>query len=449
MKLSKTVFNVALVLCACMVVLFAVAGCSNGNGNDDKVTLNILGYGTADNGEGLTFKRICDEFMSANPDVVVKYELYYDDAYHARVSSRLSSGDIPDIAYMGTDERWGGAWKDSNQQVNNVPYYPSNIDASLVPDFFGNGVKPYLPLGGSNFCTVVGVNMQLLETIGSNATELNAALSSYDTFKSIAQKFNAYKAAHPNEGLIACLSTHGDDAWVWSSCVLSALIARTSGDANWIKKAVAGTEHFTDTEFVNAVAELRKWVTDGILDAGSVNTSDGQGKTNFKNGKYLMYIDGQWGFGRANFEDLSSHIKLIAIPAIEGSTAGMRNSMASAWQTGYGITRKGTSDSKVLDAAKRWMAYFNSETEIVKRLRDGGISSAILKNFTLPSDMDPLIGEKATLSSLPYCCVIDSYLSGTANNTLNAGLKNVVSGTKTASALAQEVQTAFNAQASN
>ena len=47
-----------------------------------QVTLNIMGYGDNSNAEGQTFKRICEEFMDANPDVKVNYELLYDEAYH-------------------------------------------------------------------------------------------------------------------------------------------------------------------------------------------------------------------------------------------------------------------------------------------------------------------------------------------------------------------------------
>lgn len=415
----------------------------------ERVTLNILGYGVAESGEGQVFGRICNEFMEANPDVTISYELYYDDEYQRRVASRISNNNIPDIAYMGADERWGGAWKNSNQQIDNTPYFPSYIDANLVPNFYGTGVKPYLPLGGSNFCTVVGVNMQLLETIGCDEDDLTAALANYNDFKTLAQAFNTYKADHPNSGLIACLSTHGADTWVWGSCVLSALIPRTTGDPKWIEKAARGDKRFNSDEFKAALQVIDDWVDDGILDPNSVSTDDGTGKANFAAGKYLMYIDGQWGFGEANFEDLAEDIKLFTIPAITNGVASMNNCMAAAWQVGYGITRKGTTNAAVLDAAKRWMAYFNSEEETIQRLRDGGISCPIIRNFTLPNDMDPLVAEKAKLSAYPDCYVIDAYLSGATNDALINGVKDIVTGTKTPAQVAAAIQTAYNNQSIN
>ena len=396
-----------------------------------QVTLKIMGYGDNSNSEGQTFKRICEEFEAENPDVKLDYELLYDEAYHQKAVSRLAAGDVPDIAYMGADARWGAEWQEAGQQINNVPYYPSNIDASLVPDFFGNGVKPYLPLGGSNYCTVVAINMDLLNKIGGKVPE------TYDDMKALAKLCKANG--------IQLMSTHGADGWVWGSCVMSGIIPRTTGDLKWIEKAVKKQVKFTDKGFVDALSVLSTWVKDGVLDPNSVLTDNGTGMSNFVNGKYLMYIDGQWAFGENNLGALSKSVKLISIPQVPGEKA-CAGSLAGAWQVGYGITKKGAKDKKVLDAAKRWIAYFYSYDETVQRLQDGGISAPIIKDFKLPAGMDPCIGEKAKLGVYPSCYVIDSYLSGVANDTLNAGMQDIVSGKITPAALAANVQKAFDAQ---
>lgn len=430
MKFSKNVVKASLAV-GLIGLAFGMTSCGKSAAKAENVKINILGYGDNSNSEGQTFKRIAEEFQAANPNISINYELLYDDAYHQKAVARLASGDVPDIAYMGADARWGQEWKEAGQQIDNVPYYPSEINASLVPDFFGTGMKPYLPLGGSNYCTVVGVNMDLLNKIGGKLP------TTYEEFKALAKLCK-------DNGII-CLSTHGADGWVWGSCVMSGIIPRTTGDTKWIEKACNKEVKFTDAGFVEALDVLSQWVKDGILDPNAAITDNGTGLSNFVNGNYLMYIDGQWGFGESNLGDLSKHLKLIPIPAVPGekSNAG---SIAGAWQVGYGITKKGASDPKVLDAAKKWLAYFNGSTETIQRLQDGAISAPILKNFTLPEGMDPCIAEKATLGAYPSCYVIDSYLSGTANDTLNAGMQDIVSGKQTAKGLAAAVQKAFDAQ---
>lgn len=423
------------VILACLIAVLAFGmlftGCSKKEAAPSKVTLNIMGYGDNANAEGLTFKRICEEFMAENPDIVINYEMLYDEAYHQKVVARLAAGDVPDVAYMGADARWGASWQEANQQIDNTPYFPSNIDVSLIPDFFGNGNRPYLPLGGSNYCTVVGVNTELLAKIGGKIPETYADLV-------------ALAKLCKSNG-IECLSTHGADGWVWGSCVMSGIIPRTTGDLKWIEKAVNKQVKFTDEGFVAALDVLAQWVKDGVISKDSILIDNGTGLSNFVNGKCLMYIDGQWGFGEQNLGDLSKKVKLISIPQVPGEKA-CAGSLAGAWQVGYGITKVGASDPAKLEAAKKWLAYFFSETETLQRLADGGISAPILKNFKLPEGMDPCIAEKATLGKYPSCYVIDSYLSGTPNDVLNAGMQNIVAGKTTAKELAAAVQRAFDEQ---
>ena len=426
-------FSKVTIVCLMAVLAFGMifTGCSKKPAASSKVTLNIMGYGDNANAEGLTFKRICEEFMAENPDIVINYEMLYDEAYHQKVVARLAAGDVPDVAYMGADARWGASWQEANQQIDNTPYFPSNIDVSLIPDFFGNGNRPYLPLGGSNYCTVVGVNTELLAKIGGKIPETYADLV-------------ALAKLCKNNG-IECISTHGADGWVWGSCVMSGIIPRTTGDLKWIEKAVNKQVKFTDEGFVAALDVLAQWVKDGVISKDSILIDNGTGLSNFVNGKCLMYIDGQWGFGEQNLGDLSKKVKLISIPPVPGEKA-CAGSLAGAWQVGYGITKVGASDPAKLEAAKKWMAYFFSETETIQRLADGGISAPILKNFKLPEGMDPCIAEKATLGKYPSCYVIDSYLSGTPNDVLNAGMQNIVAGKTTAKELAAAVQRAFDEQ---
>jgi len=424
-------------VCALLTLAAVFTGCSKNKKDDAKkgaksqVVLNVFGYGDNSNAEGQTFKRIVDEFMAENPDIKVDYELLYDEAYHQKAVSRLAAGDVPDVAYMGADARWGAEWQEADQQVDNRPYYPANMDVNLVPDFFGTGVRPYMPLGGSNYCTVVAVNMELLNKLGAELPK------TYDDMKALAKLCKANG--------IELMSTHGADGWVWGSCVMSGIIPRTTGDLKWVEKAVNKQVKFTDQGFVDALSVLSTWVADGVLDANSVLTDNGTGMSNFVNGKYLMYIDGQWAFGESNLGELSKTVKLISIPQVPGEKY-CAGSLAGAWQVGYGITKKGTQDPAVLEAAKKFLAYFFSTEETIQRLRDGGISCPILKDFVLPEGMDPCIAEKASLGAYPSCYVIDSYLTGVANDTLNAGMQDIVSGKIDAATLAANVQKAFDAQ---
>lgn len=395
-------------------------------------TLDIMGYAYGEGVDSDTFKRVCNDFLAVNPNIKINYELLYGEDYHMGVVQRLADGDVPDIAYMGADARWGAPWQEAGQQVDNTSIMPSIIDSSLIPDFFGTGVKPYIPLGGLNHSSVVAVNMELLNKIGGKLP------TTYAEFVNLA------KLCKTNG--IECLSTHGADSWVWGSCILSAIIPRTTGDAKWIEKAVQGKVKFTDKGFVDALNVISQWAKDGIISSNCVGYDDETGISNFKNGKALMYVDGQWSFKKENLGDMVENVKLIPIPTVPGEKANMADCIAGAWQTGYGVTKKGASDPKVVAAAKEWFKFFFSYEETVIRLRNNAICSSLLKDFVLPDDIDPIHREKRKLNSYTSCYIIDSYLTGPANDVLNLEIPDIVFGAKTASQVANDIQGTFDHQ---
>lgn len=428
MKLSRKVLVVCLF--AVLAVSIVMTGCSNSGSKKDKVVLNIFGYGDNTNSEGQAFVRICEAFQAENPDIELQYEKLYDEAYHQKVTARMAAGDYPDVAYMGADNRWGTPWREADQQIDNTAYFDTNlINVSLIPEMGPNGEKYYLPIGAANFCTVVGVNTKLLAEIGGKIP------ATYAEWVELAKLCKSKD--------IECLSTHGADGWCWNSCIMSAVLARVSGDANYIQKAVKGEKKFTSPEFVGSLNVLSQWVKDGILNPDCVLIDSGTGLSNFVNGKCLMYVTGQWDFGQQNLGDLVSDVKLIPIPPVPGET-GCSNSVAAAWQVGYGITKQATRDPRVLEAAKKWLSYFNSSEEVIQRLRDGLISAPILNNFELSADMDPCIPQKAALSAYLPCDVIDSYLSGDPITVLNAGMQEIVSGKTTGAELAAKIEGLMN-----
>ena len=58
--------------------------------------------------------------------------------------------------------------------------------------------------------------------------------------------------------------------------------------------------------------------------------------------------------------------------------------------------------------------------------------------------MDPVIIEKMALSAYTPADVIDSFLTGTPNDILNAGMQEIVSGKTTPAALAAKIEAAMN-----
>jgi raffinose/stachyose/melibiose transport system substrate-binding protein len=270
-----------LVLFLVLVVLGAsvFAGTQPKDTTQRKVVVKAMGYGDNSNQEGQSWIRIVETFEAENPNIDIDYELLYDEAYHQKVTARLASGDIPHVAYMGADARWGAPWKEAGQQVDHRAFMDTNYyDMSLIPPMGPNGEIYEIPLGTSNICTVLYMNEKLVKSLGFSAPK---------TYEDMV----AMVPAAQDKGL-EVVSIDGADGWAWGSCYMSGIIARLSGDANWVQKAVEGQNKFTDPEFVNSLKLLRRMVDDGVISDKSVLVDYGANLSNFSNEKPFSWSRG-------------------------------------------------------------------------------------------------------------------------------------------------------------
>lgn len=418
-------------LVICLVMVMAAVAAFAGTTADPKVSnvaVKVLGYGDNSNAEGQNWVRIVAAFEAANPNIDIDDELLYDEAYHQKAAARLASGDVPHVAYMGADARWGAIWKEAGQQydhrdVMDAGYY----DMSMIPPMGDGGEIWEIPLGSSNLCTVLYMNTDLVKELG---------LSEPKTYADMVSMVPAAQAAG-----IDVVSIDGADGWAWGSCLMSTIIARMSGDPNWVKDAVEGKNKFTDPAMVDSLSMLKTMVADGVISDKSVLVDYGTNISNFSNKKALFMVQGQWAAGSID-KAVADVTKMMVWPAFPGEKTGAKGSIAAAIQVGYGLTKAGADDPNIREAALKFIKYFNSEAEVTQRLRDGAIVSPILKGYVPPDDLPAVIKSKVALAQTApiETNVIDAYLSGPPNDTLNAGMQAIVVGDKEPGALAAEVE---------
>jgi len=237
------------------------------------------------------------------------------------------------------------------------------------------------------------------------------------------------------------VSIDGADGWAWGSCLMSMVIARQSGDAHWGSKAEEGKNRFTAKVFVHSLAFIERAVKDGVIPSKSVLVDYGANLSNFSNEKALFMVQGQWAAGSIENPAVAENTLMMAWPKLPGEKAAMAGSVAAAIQVGYGLTKAGAADPKVRDAALKFLQYFYSHEETTQRLRDGAIVAPVLKNFKVPDDLPRLVKQKVTLAqSAKNTDVIDAFLSGAPNDTLNAGMQKIAAGQATSAQIARDVE---------
>lgn len=416
-----------------LVMALCAVGMAFGNGQaqsgsaSGKVVVKAMAYGDNSNSEGVNWVRIVDTFMKENPTITIDYELLYDEAYHQKVAARLAAGDVPHLAYMGADARWGKPWAEAKQQFNMKPYLdPNYYDLSLIPSMGPNGEIYEIPLGTSNITTVLFANEALIKSLGFSLPK---------TYEDIVAMVPKAKAAG-----LDVISVDGADGWFWGSCLMSSVIARLSGDPQWVSKAVAGKNKFTDQVFVDSLAVIQRMLKDGVVSDKAVLVDYGANVSNYSNGKALFMIQGQWIAGSIE-PAVADTTVMMAFPKLPGEKASTAGSVAAAIQVGYGITQAGAKDPAVRDAALKFIQAFYSEPETTQRLRDGAIVAPILKGYKVPADLPSIVKQKVALAtSAKNTDVIDAFLGGAANDALNAGMQKIASGSATPAEVAAEVE---------
>lgn len=425
---SKKLVSALAILAVVTGVTFAAGGqqAAKPAAAAAKVVVKAMAYGDNSNQEGVNWVRIVDAFQKANPNITIDYEMLYDEAYHQKVSARLAAKDIPDMAYMGADARWGAPWKEAGQQYDHKALLDPNFyDLNLIPPMGPKGEIYEIPLGTSNMCTVLYMNKALVESLGFKQPT---------TYAEIVAMVPKAKAAG-----LDVISIDGADGWAWGSCFMSAVIARVSGDANWVSKAVAGTYKFTDPAFVTSLGVITQMLKDGVLSDKAVLVDYGANISAFSNKKALFMIQGQWAAGSIE-PAVADTTVMMAFPDFPGQK-GNSGSVAAAIQVGYGLTQQGAKDPAVRDAALKFIQFFYSYEETTQRLLDGAIVAPILKNYVMPANLSKIGQSKVLLAQKAKSTdVIDAFLSGAANDALNAGMQKIASGSATAAQVAAEVE---------
>lgn len=417
----------ALIACALLLISGTIFSNGQQDAANDKVVLSILAYGDNSSAEGTSFVRIVKSFEEKYPNIDIEYELLASDPFHEKVVARLAANDIPDIACMGADAKWGMPWKEAGQQFDHRELLGVQYDQTLIPPMGPNGEIYEIPVGVSNITSVLFMNEKLVKSLGFEKPE---------TYEDMKAMVSAAKAAG-----LEVVSINGADGWAWGSCLLSALVGRTTGNVSWVSEAVEGKHKFTDKEFVNALKLIEMMVKDGVLSKKTILTDYGANVANFNNEKALFMVQGQWAANAIENPKVAESTVLMAWPQMPFEKNITAGSVAGAITTGYGLTKKGASNPKVKAAALAFFDYFYSEEESNQRMIDGSIIAPVLTGFKVPDDLSSIAKQKIELSQTATTTnVIDAFLTGSPNDALNTGMQKIVSGQATAEEVAAEVE---------
>lgn len=418
MKVKISILGIALLLFSCI---------EPGQNEPPIINLDILAYGVVSGEEGQMWIDMKAAFELANPNVNVQYELLYDMDYHNRVDERLGSGNIPDLAYLAPGEFWSSKWANANQLYDHRSIIDETyFDINLIPAMGSNGEIYEIPIGTSTMCSVLFANESLLTQLGLTIPT------------SYADLVNMVPIANANGKRVISVAAGTD--WVLGSCLLSTILPRLSADPEWIIKAVNGTASFTDQVFIDSLTFIQQMVADGILGTNPELINYLDDIEEFNNGNALFLLEGQWVTGGIDAL-IADDVAIIPFPSIPGQSAGTPDYVPSSVSFGIGITYNCATDIEKRDMAMEFIKLFNSDPFLAERIVRGGITSPIVKNYSLPASLPIISITLATTAvSVTSAEVIDTHLLQVPNNALNSGLQDIITGSSTPTQVAINVE---------
>ena len=394
---------------------------------EKEVELTVLNYLDITSPEAKAWDATVEAFNAKYPNITLKIENSFGEAYHQKLAALAAAGDLPDVMYLWPGGRSAEIYR--NELTEDLypflgPDKDKFVPAAVAPQWDGKLYE--LPIG-ITATHVMYVNTKLLSDLGLTMPK------TYDELVAMVPKIKEaglYPILMPNKA-----------AWVMQSCLFSVLVGRIAGQ-DWLDALIAGEASFTDQEFVDSLALVKDMYDTGLLPPQSIQLEYGDGPNLFATGRSPFMIDGDWRVGAIApllSEEEQENFELTVFPDIAGQK-GESGSTSTVAATGFGM-KAGLTGDKV-DAAWKWIYFFAGPQAAEIRLIEQGMIPTYIMDLSA-YDISPLAVKRGAFypeHSGTY--VLDDKITGEPINILNTGLQELALGNTTPEKLAAEIEAA-------
>ncbi|HDP36404.1 MAG TPA: extracellular solute-binding protein [Candidatus Atribacteria bacterium] len=397
-------------------------------GQEKEIELSVLNYLDITSPEAVAWDATVEAFNAKYPNIRLKIENSFGEAYHQKLAALAAAGDLPDVMYLWPGGRSAEIYK--NELTEDLyPFLGADKDkfvpAAVAPQWDGKLYE--LPIG-ITATHVMYVNTKLLSDLGLTMPK------TYDELVAMVPKIK-------EAGLYPILMAN-KAAWVMQSCLFSALVGRIGGQ-DWLNAAIAGEASFTDQEFVNSLTLVKDLYDTGLLPPQSIQLEYADGPNLFATGRSPFMIDGDWRVGAVApllTEEAQENFELTVFPDIVGQK-GESGSTSTVVATGFGM-KAGLSKEKA-EAAWKWIYFFAGPQASEIRLIEQGMIPTYIMDLS-PYDIPPLAVKRgAFYPEHSGTDVLDNVIAGEPINILNIGLQELALGNTTPEKLATDFEAAM------
>ena len=441
---------ISLVLTVLMLVSFGTAFAATPVAANElayKGELEIMHFSTSEESEGNGgsdgFRTVLAAWAEAHPDITLNQNVLANAEYKTQVATLAAAGDLPDVFLLqGMNTiSWAGQGLvlDLTEAVKASPYYADYNSAYFSPFTVGDKTYGFPALTGGT-CTVV---------VYDKAMWAEAGFDTFPTTCADVEKASEYF----NSKNISAIAFGNGGQWQMNSCFLSTLGNRYTGP-EWFSSMIAkGGAKFTDPAFVAALTETQRLFTATKIFNADFNAVTNEGaREYFIAGEAASFIGGNWDesyiaatLQSANAEKFNN-LAFAVLPQPADATIAP-NSQNIGLGYALAINPKVAEDPDKLAAA----------IDLARELTGPAFSSYVAENYALGgltkagdvdlSAMDPITQAfyKWSYVDTTTCEIYDSYITSAVWSVLNTDLQTMTNGGITPEEVAQNAQTAYEA----
>ncbi len=329
-----------------------------GNDTGETVTIRLFSnLPDRKNGQGLVEQMIIDEYMAANPNIVIEVEALDEEAYKTKFKAYAMNG-MPDVVSIWGQPSFLDEVLDAGvlAELNEADYADYGFIAGSLEGFKKDGKLYGLPRNTD--IQLIYYNQKIFSDNGWKVP------ATYEELMALCAEIK-------DAGIIP-MAMDGGDGWPMATYLTNILVEVAGTDyANIVRNAIE-TGDFSAPEIVQATQILVDSAESGMFQIGYDSQDYGTTMNLFTNGQAAMYCMGSWDCSMALNEDIApevrDNIRAFTMPVVDGGRAGAND--IAAWNGGgYAVS----AGSEVKEEAIRFLNYMYQPDKLSKYGWENGV----------------------------------------------------------------------------
>ncbi|AZR06915.1 extracellular solute-binding protein [Trueperella pyogenes] len=332
-------------MAAASAAIMTLVGCSEGargteGSSSETVTLSYFSWITE-----TKIRPFIDAFEAANPNIKIDLSVAQGAAndYVSTLMQRIAGGQTPDVFHMSTATRNEIMDNGHALDLTGEPFM-DGLDETGVAMYSKDGKQYGLPT--SAWMGTIVYNKDLLDDLGYDKVP-----EDLEGFIKLGKKLQA-KGIKP----------YMEDSTVVSGSFLPMLGGYYAASGTSDEEIFTGKSTF-EKQWTSPITHWMRLVEEGVIPAESVGLSDDQIKTAFLNGEVAMIRSGMWIVDE--FREAGMRFGAAPLPALPNGEPFIGGGPDSPFSISASL------DGTKLEAAKKFLAFVNSE-EGLKKLEEAG-----------------------------------------------------------------------------